>query len=165
MNYPEDDTGWQPNWRTDLDYDAFGKKSNPPGVFQGDVFGWYDLKKKRRTHFRSVKDFARFLDVEQHGIDIDATDIFEQWDIPDDQWRSQPGGNVKDLAPQLLTLNPKSAVIDAGVAMPNIHDDAFTGKASDMGAHERDMPLPHYGARDEKTIQGHADYWVLRKER
>ena len=165
INYPKDETGFLPNWGTDLDYDAFGKKQNPPGQFAGDVFGWYDRKNKRQTHFRSVKDFSKFLGVEKHGIHFDAKEVFEKWDIPDDRSQSSPGGKVQDLPPQLLTLKAKSQLIDSGDRLPNIHDDWFSGKAPDIGAHERGMPLPHYGARDDKLLNEHAEYWVLKKER
>ena len=165
-NYPLSDAGFLPSWATDLDHDAFGKKINPPGVFVGDVFGWYDTRKKRQVNFRSVKDFNRFLPgVEPHGIDIEVEKTFENWSLPAELWRSRPGGKVIDLPPQLLTLKAGASAIDAGVVLPNVHGNGFAGKAPDLGVHERGMPLPHYGARDDTALKGHADYWVLKSER
>jgi len=51
------------------------------------------------------------------------------------------------------------------VVLPNIHDNGFTGKAPDLGVHERGLPIPHYGARDDKALKAHADDWVLKSER
>ena len=76
-----------------------------------------------------------------------------------------PGGKVIDLPPQLLTLKAGASAIDAGVVLPNVHGNGFAGKAPDLGVHERGMPLPHYGARDDTALKGHADYWVLKSER
>jgi len=165
-NYPLSETGFLPSWATDLDYDAFGKQKPPPNVFIGDVFGWYDTRTKRQTHFGQVKKFAEFLPgVEPHGIDIEAESTFENWSLPANLWRSQPGGKVIDIPPQLITLKADATAIDAGVVLPNIHDNGFTGKAPDLGVHERGLPIPHYGARDDKALKAHADDWVLKAER
>ena len=43
-------------------------------------------------------------------------------------------------------LRPGSAAIDRGVAIPNVND-AYTGKAPDLGALEAGQPLPVYGPR------------------
>ena len=156
---------FHPSWATDLDYDAFGKQKPPAGVFVGDVFGWFDTRTKRQTHFGSVREFAEFLPgVEPHGIDIDAKSTFENWSLPADLWRSQPGGKVIDIPPQLITLKAGATAIDAGVAMPNIHALGFAGKAPDLGAHERGRPLPHYGARTGADLKKHANDWVLPEE-
>jgi len=164
-NYPLSESGFHPSWATDLDYDAFGKQKPPAGVFVGDVFGWFDTRTKRQTHFGSVREFAEFLPgVEPHGIDIDAKSTFENWSLPADLWRSQPGGKVIDIPPQLITLKAGATAIDAGVAMPNIHALGFAGKAPDLGAHERGRPLPHYGARTGADLKKHANDWVLPEE-
>ena len=72
---------------------------------------------------------------------------------------------VIDIPPQLITLKADATAIDAGVVLPNIHDNGFTGKAPDLGVHERGLPIPHYGARDDKALKAHADDWVLKSER
>jgi hypothetical protein len=43
-------------------------------------------------------------------------------------------------------LRPGSKAVDAGVRLPNLNDD-LTGNAPDLGAYERDRPMPHYGPR------------------
>ncbi len=70
-----------------------------------------------------------------------------------------------DIPPQVITLKAGATSIDAGVPLPNIHDNGFAGEAPDLGVHERGQPIPHYGARDEKAWKAHADYWVLKSER
>jgi hypothetical protein len=45
-----------------------------------------------------------------------------------------------------LRLDPRSRAVDAGVRLPNFND-AFTGKAPDLGCCEVGQPLPHYGPR------------------
>lgn len=53
-----------------------------------------------------------------------------------------------------LRLAPGSAVVDAGMILPNLND-GFAGKAPDIGAYELGQELPHYGPRpdgvDEET--------------
>ena len=43
-------------------------------------------------------------------------------------------------------LQPGSAAVDRGVALPNV-TDGFTGQAPDLGALEVGRPLPIYGPR------------------
>ena len=47
----------------------------------------------------------------------------------------------------LGTTNSLVAAVDAGIRLPGVNDD-FTGRAPDLGAYERDRPVPHYGPRD-----------------
>jgi hypothetical protein len=47
---------------------------------------------------------------------------------------------------QHLTLAATCAAVDAGQLLPNV-SDGHTGSAPDLGAYERDRPLPHYGPR------------------
>jgi len=162
VNYPETDEGFRPGWMTDLDYDAFGKQPQPPGRSMGDVFGWWDSGTKKMMRFSTVKDFHKFLGVEEHGLDIGAEETFQTWDIPDDLWRPYPKG---EIGPRLFTLKPTARVVDAGVVLPNIHDFGYNGKAPDLGAHEFGVPPPYYGVRDAKAAKEGVLYWVLEKEK
>ena len=48
-----------------------------------------------------------------------------------------------------FSLHEKSPAVDAGVVLPNIND-GFTGRAPDLGAFERGLPMPVYGPREQK---------------
>lgn len=45
-----------------------------------------------------------------------------------------------------FSLRARSRAIDAGAVLPNVND-GFTGRAPDLGAFERGLPLPQYGPR------------------
>ncbi len=45
-----------------------------------------------------------------------------------------------------FTLKAGSAAVDRGTPLPNV-TDGFTGRAPDLGAFERDRPMPHVGPR------------------
>ncbi len=80
-----------------------------------------------------------FSSVEKHGIGhLKLEETFRDVVFPDPPI---PEREAPDLRPA-----PGSAVIDAGVFIPNI-DDNFTGKAPDIGAYEAGQELPHYGPR------------------
>ena len=59
---------------------------------------------------------------------------------PEDPETRYPSGTVD------LRLDPRSLAVDAGIRLPNFND-AFTGKAPDLGCCELGQPLPHYGPR------------------
>ena len=54
--------------------------------------------------------------------------------------------NLYDPADVDFRLQPNSAAVDAGVALPGVNDDA-RGDAPDLGAYEQGAPLPVYGPR------------------
>ncbi|MGR3343641.1 MAG: chondroitinase-B domain-containing protein, partial [Paracoccaceae bacterium] len=47
--------------------------------------------------------------------------------------------------PQNVALHPSSNAVDAGTVIPNIND-GYNGSAPDLGAWERGLGIPHYGA-------------------
>ncbi len=57
-----------------------------------------------------------------------------------------PPDYTSTLTPADVTLDPTSAAVDAGLALPNVND-AFTGAAPDLGALERGCPQPIFGIR------------------
>ena len=115
-------------WMTDVDYDGFDWGASP------NAFRWENSK-----YFPDLESFVEAVGIERHGIRVKKEEIFQQWNIP-----AEPG----PVSPQHLTLKAGSDAIDAGDALPNINDD-FAGKAPDLGAHEFDKPLPHYGPRGD----------------
>jgi hypothetical protein len=81
----------------------------------------------------------QFSEVEKHGIEhLHLSDIFMNVPFPDPPVPERP---VQDLRPKA-----GSAVIDAGVLIPNINDK-YTGKGPDIGAYELGEEYPHYGPR------------------
>ena len=60
-------------------------------------------------------------------------------------------------APAAFDLHPRSGAIDAGVRLPNIND-AFKGKAPDLGAREHGAPAPLYGPRPEGVDESSRDW-------
>lgn len=49
-----------------------------------------------------------------------------------------------------LRLRPTSVAVDRGCVLPNVND-AYTGTAPDLGCHELESGLPHYGPRGSET--------------
>lgn len=82
---------------------------------------------------------ATFSTVEPHGIIVDMR-VFASSSV------AFPDPPVPERAPADLRPRPGSAVVDAGMRLPNIND-GFRGKAPDIGALEAGQALPHYGPR------------------
>ncbi len=76
---------------------------------------------------------------EQHSVLVDYG-LFVNVSIPG---KSDPQRFYKPDAFD-FRLKPDSAAVDKAVLLPSINDD-FTGRAPDLGAYERDRPVPHYG--------------------
>jgi len=117
---------YTPGWKTDVDYDGFDWGASPQ------AFRW-----ENRKRFSDVKSFAEAVGIEKHGIRVKKEEVFERWNIP-----AEPG----PVGIQDLTLKAGCNAIDAGAALPNIHEE-FVGKAPDLGAYEYGQPLPWYGPR------------------
>jgi hypothetical protein len=49
--------------------------------------------------------------------------------------------------PSGVGLHPRSNAVDAGLRLPNVND-AYTGRAPDLGVFELGSESPHYGVRD-----------------
>jgi hypothetical protein len=59
-----------------------------------------------------------------------------------------PSDFTVEIAPADVTLDPSSDAVDHASLLPGVND-AFTGTAPDLGALERNCPLPIYGVRPE----------------
>lgn len=102
--------------------------------FDNDAVGTWQTKYVAKIGERN------FSDVEKHGVEnIRMEDTFINIPFP---YPPVPEWEVPDLR-----LKPGSAVIDAGIHIPNINDH-FKGKAPDCGAYEHGQTMPHYGPRD-----------------
>jgi hypothetical protein len=90
--------------------------------------------------YGTITDFAA-AGSDRHSVTVDYN-VFAKAAAPD----------RKDMeriyTPEAFdfTLAPGAVAIDAGMLLPTIND-AFTGKAPDLGAYESGQPLPHYGPR------------------
>lgn len=127
-----------------LDYNGYGPGTGP--------FPW---SVSRELHFGTVSQhtypdlaaFAQGTGHEMHGVaGLTLEETFVRTEF--DQDRSGSFGKPHDLC-----LKDGSRAIDAGAILPTINDD-FTGKAPDLGAYEKDLPLPHYGPRPEWDPEG-----------
>lgn len=78
-----------------------------------------------------------FRQAEPHGKEV-GLDVFQGAAFPDPP--------VPERRPADLRPRPGSAVVDAAERLPNVND-AFRGRAPDVGAFEAGAPLPHYGPR------------------
>ena len=90
---------------------------------------------------RTLQDHARASGQDRHSILVDFND-FTRAPAPD---FSDPT-RVVDPESVDLSLRAGSRAIDAGTPIPNV-TDGYVGKAPDLGAYERGVPLPHYGPR------------------
>jgi hypothetical protein len=113
-----------PNWMTDVDYDGLDWGGAPVPI------AW----DKRYTDLAS---FASAVGIERHAVQVDKDQIFDKYDLP---------GAPARVDPPLLHLRAGCHAIDAGAALPNIHDHVV-GKAPDLGAHEWGAPPALYGPR------------------
>jgi hypothetical protein len=101
-----------------------------------------DYRNPREVHvFRTLKELCAAMGQECHGILVDY-DIFQNVRKADMAEFSKIY-NAKDMD---FRLKPSSVAVDAGCILPNIND-AFTGKAPDLGALEVGQPVPIYGPR------------------
>lgn len=116
---------------TTLDYNGY-RRNNPDQFIR-----WFDGE--TRHTFSNLAEFAETMGYERHGIEVDY-DGFVQAEPPQ-------RGETAEPHQWDLRLRPESPAVGAALRLPNINDD-FTGDAPDLGAHERDRPVPHYGPRE-----------------
>ena len=106
-----------------FDYDAVGAHDRP---FVAEIAG------------------RSFFEVEPHGIRV-GMDVFEEVEFP---LPPAPERRAADLRP-----SQGSAVVDAGLRLPNVND-GYSGEAPDIGAYEARQPAPIYGPRPVGTDEG-----------
>ncbi len=94
--------------------------------------------------FPSLAAYSEATGQDRHSIVVDY-DVFVKVPMLDAQDRRtvQKVYKPEDFD---FTLKAGSAAVDRGIALPNV-TDGFTGRAPDLGAFERDRPLPHVGPR------------------
>ncbi|MBI4903015.1 MAG: right-handed parallel beta-helix repeat-containing protein [Acidobacteria bacterium] len=115
----------------DFDYDGVGTFGTPFAGSLGKIL------------FSGIEELRR-LTTEKHAVRVDIG-VFDGAEFPNPPF--------PERRPPELRLRRGSAAVDAGVRLPNVND-GFRGVAPDLGAHERERPLPHYGPRPEGTDEG-----------
>ena len=106
-----------PGPNTSFDYDAVGTLQSP-----------FSARIGRRD----------FFEVEPHGIRVDMS-VFAQPIV-------FPNPPLPEREPADLRPHAMSKVVDAGLRIPNVNDNA-RGGGPDIGAYEAGDPLPVYGPR------------------
>lgn len=101
----------------------------------------YDAVGTWQTPFVARIGVADFSVVEPHGIRVDMS-VFDDVAFP------TPA--IPERAPADLRPRAGSAVVDAGLRLPNINDDA-AGTGPDIGAYEAGQALPQYGPRQGRV--------------
>jgi hypothetical protein len=131
-----DYNGYRPNRGAARQFTWLGPK---PGVAVD-----YEMPPEAAQGFSTRAELAAATGQETHGIDVDY-DIFEDLRPPSPPDSSKPGTPF-DAVDLNFRLKPASVAVDAGLRLPNVND-AFTGKAPDLGAYEVDQAAPIYGPR------------------
>ena len=111
----------------DFDYDGFG--GGP----------WKLFLKWNGERYASFAEVRAKAPVWRHATLVDPASAFATGALP-------PADEKKTQTAADLRLKAGTAAIDAGEALPGFND-AFAGKAPDLGAYELGEPLPHYGPR------------------
>ena len=113
-----------------LDYDGY--RRNMPG----DLIRWFDGSKV--ALYPSLAAFAEATGHERHGIMVDY-DVFLKAVPP-------RAGVTSEPAQCDLRLREGAPAVDAGMALPNINE-AYAGRAPDLGCYEIGSAAPRYGPR------------------
>jgi hypothetical protein len=93
--------------------------------------------------FISLTEYTKATGQDQHSILLDYDIFVNVTKLDRDPKTVQRLYDFKDLD---FRLKPGAAAIDRGIVIPNVND-AFGGKAPDLGALEAGQPLPTYGPR------------------
>jgi hypothetical protein len=96
----------------------------------------------QKRSYATLAEYTQATGQDAHSVEL-AYDAFENLQPAsyDDPTR------VYDIDNLDFELKAGGPAVDRGEVLPNIND-GYTGSAPDLGALERDQPLPHYGPRD-----------------
>jgi hypothetical protein len=102
-----------------------------------------------KSRFPSLVALREATGYEKHSLLVNGYEVFAN--APEPPHARLDGPLV--LPQQVdLRLKPGTAPVDAGARIAGIND-AFTGKAPDIGAYELNQPLPVYGPRPGPYLQ------------
>lgn len=124
----------------------------PAADFTIDHDGWFPAG---RYDFNPLGDYPTFAAMQAGGVleangTLLAQPIFANG-------LTAPATYEVTLPGQEVSLAAASNAVDAGVVFPNVND-GFTGAAPDLGALERDCPLPLFGIRPEGIDETNAPF-------
>jgi hypothetical protein len=148
-NYTSSDyNGFRPNEGAPF---SFAWNSPATGVaadfsgFESTVQGGAIAKLQTRQ-FQTLAAYSQATGQDTHSVLVDY-DVFVKVPKLDAQDRTTV---QKVYKPEEFDFGLKagSAAVDRGIAMPNV-TEGFTGRAPDLGALERDRPVPQAGPRPE----------------
>jgi hypothetical protein len=128
--------GYRPNRAAEFQYSWLGPRSG--------MTVDYDRPQNHTPRFKTLAELAAATGQETHGIEVDY-DIFENLRPPVPPDSSKPGTPYEAMNLN-FRLKAGSKAVDAGVRLPNVND-AFAGRAPDLGAYEVGQPIPVYGPR------------------
>jgi Right handed beta helix region len=147
-NYSSSDyNGFRPNEGAEFSFEwsspPMTMRANFPGEagkvpFQQQV--QLEAQARERRRFKTLKEYSAATGQDTHSVLVDY-DVFVNV--------KAPGPDPRTLYKPLdfdFQLRAGSAAVDAGLRLPGINDD-FAGAAPDLGAFERERPVPHYGPR------------------
>ena len=147
-NYSSSDyNGFRPNEGAEFSFEW----SSPPKMMQANFPGeagkvpfqqqvQLEAQARERRRFKTLKEYSAATGQDAHSVLVDY-DVFVNVRPPGPDPRTLYKPSDFDFQ-----LKAGSAAVDAGIRLPGVNDD-FTGAAPDLGAYERDRPLPHYGPR------------------
>ena len=147
-NYSSSDyNGFRPNEGAEFSFEW----SSPPMTMRANFPGepgtrstqqqaQFEAQARERRRFATLKEYAEATGQDRHSVLVDY-DVFVKV--------AAPGPDPRTLyrpADFDFRLRPGAVAVDAGIVLPGMND-GFTGRAPDLGAYERNLPLPKYGPR------------------
>ena len=147
-NYSSSDyNGFRPNEGAEFSFEwstpPLSMRANFPGeagTLSTQQQSQFEAKARERRRFKTLKEYSEATGQDRHSVLVDF-DIFEK--------AGAPGPDPRTLykpADFDFRLRAGSVAVDAGVRLPGVND-GFSGRGPDLGAYERERPVPHYGPR------------------
>jgi hypothetical protein len=147
-NYSSSDyNGFRPNEGAEFSFEwstpPLSMRANFPGeagTLSTQQQSQFEAKTRERRRFTTLKEYSAATGQDRNSVVVDY-DVFVAV--------TPPGPDPRTLykpADFDFRLRAGSAAVDAAVRLAGVNDD-FSGRAPDLGAYERDRPVPSYGPR------------------
>jgi hypothetical protein len=147
-NYSSSDyNGFRPNEGAEFSFEwstpPLSVRANFPGepaTLSTQQQAQFEAKTRERRRFKTLEEYRAATGQDRHSVLVDF-DIFEKV--------SAPGPDPRTLykpADFDFRLKRGSVAEDRGLRLPGVND-GFTGAGPDLGAYERERPIPSYGPR------------------
>ena len=111
-----------------------------PGALSTQQQSQLEARARERRRFASLEAYSSATGQDRHSVLVDY-DVFVRVTPPGPDPRT-----IYRPADFDFQLRPGAAAVDAGVRLPGVND-GFSGRAPDLGAYERERPVPIYGPR------------------